>query len=525
MRLWVVAILAALVALAVYVFRSPGFLLKQFETTVDHSQAQQKDGMLRLQSRAANKTGASAPPAAIELVPSQSTGATNTHQEQISDAVQPLSVAVSDFKSKHSTAHCHHAAFASRSNSGGDWCSCPPRLEVECPEDCDIKYECETMFPDASWKPRCVRGYPSTCDACKCKATRDTPKLALDAEARAAQLVEGAGQRNNEPDMGRLIDFRRLPLCKSEIPPPPMPVLPDPPPPDGFETMTPRQKRKVYVPVPVANYTFVFVVSNGHTGTTFLGRMSDWRQHLGPGKKLQPGFSVQHETDPDKGALVQIPWTPNYCNDGMKYVAERKVPKIVHVLRARKQHTWIESGHQNMLGELSGLAQMLGKQVRFVRMRRNRLDVAYSYSQKGEGPCSPACIYCLCPLDPIARCPVDGETWGMLTLFQQYLWFVDELECQWQALVYNEPGITRVDLNWDKSISGEQLLMVAKFSGMDKAVLRNETKKETERDNDHVKSSKRSTKNYAAMEAEALQYQELLRLKHCDTYSCIPPLT
>ena len=303
-----------------------------------------------------------------------------------------------------------------------------------------------------------------------------------------------------------------------------MPTFPDPPLPEDYATMSKRAKRKLYVPVPVNNYTFVFVVSNGHTGTTFLGRMSDWREHLGPGKKLQPGFSVQHETDPDKGRLVRIPWTTNYCSDGMAYVAERKVNKIVHVLRARKQHTWIESGHQNMLGELPGLAQMLGKQVRFVRMRRNRLDVAYSYAQKGEGPCSPACIYCLCPLDAIARCPVDGQTWGMLTLFQQYLWFVDELECQWQALVHNEPGIVRTDLNWDKSISGEQLLMVAKFSGMDKAVLRNETKKETKRDNDHVKSGSRSTKNYTAMAAEAHQYRKLLGLKYCDTYSCVPPL-
>lgn len=44
------------------------------------------------------------------------------------------------------------------------------------------------------------------------------------------------------------------------------------------------------------------------------------------------------------------------------------------------------AGHQIVLGIVPALADLLGPSGKFVRLRRNRLDVAYSFAQKKEGP-------------------------------------------------------------------------------------------------------------------------------------------
>jgi hypothetical protein len=255
-----------------------------------------------------------------------------------------------------------------------------------------------------------------------------------------------------------------------------------------------------------------------------LGQMSVWRQHLGPGKKLPPGFGVSHEVEADMPLLVTVPWNITYCKDALKYTVERKVPKIINLMLARKQHTWIEAGHQTLLGVIPALSQVLGKRARFVRVRRNRIDVAYSYAQKGQGPCSPTCKFCLCPLDPLARCPVDGLIWRSLSVFQQYLWFVDELECQWQAFLASAPADTIfTEINWDKAITGADLLKVAKISGMEHVFLRDPSN-QTKRANDHVHKESRSTKDYTVLHAEDRGYQALLGLTDCTIFTCIPPL-
>lgn len=122
------------------------------------------------------------------------------------------------------------------------------------------------------------------------------------------------------------------------------------------------------------------------------------------------------------------------------------------VLAATERGTWLGAGHQIILGMVPALVRVLGvgrqsalpievqqvtrcfqDKAKFIRLRRNKKDVAYSYYQKGGDPCTGKCIYCICPLDAAARIPVRGEIWEKLSVYQRYLWFVDELEAQWQA--------------------------------------------------------------------------------------------
>ena len=358
----------------------------------------------------------------------------------------------------------------------------PKNLKVRCicPETF-VCTQCEPgcmVQPRPHWKPRCASGYSANCTDCGCSAP-GTP----------GHKPSGAS------DLGAMEDRRSAPFCTNVV-----------------------RSNETYK----GKFTFVFVVSNGHTGTTFLGQMGVWRTYLGKGRFLPPGFSVAHESEVDKEALVKIPFRGDFCERAARYVAERKVPRIASLLQNRKQHTYVASGHQIVLGIIPALADVLGKQARFVRMRRNRLDVAYSYAQKLDGPCAIGCKYCICPMDPLARCPVSAAIWERLSVYQQFLWFVDELECQWQAVRRERPGLIVDELNWDRKIGPDHLLQVASFAGMDTQL--KPGLESAKKANQHLSNKTRSAKNYTWMGEQSHEYQQLLGLKHCGTYHCIPDL-
>lgn len=273
------------------------------------------------------------------------------------------------------------------------------------------------------------------------------------------------------------------------------------------------------------NHTMVFTISNGHTGTTFLGMSSMWRRHFG--KYLPHGFHVTHESELDKETLKRIPWEKDYCRRSRDYVEHFKVPQIESILEDLDAHTFFASGHQVILGLIPALADILGDRARFLRLRRNRFDTAYSFykSKNGDsGPCSGRCIFCLCPLDPLARCPVDAQVWEDLNPYQRHLWSVDEIECQWQSFLRSRPGVHYMELNWDKRLTAEQMLEVAKFIDMDVS-LQAPSLKETA--NGHLSAKVRSTKNYTWMEEMDRDYRQ--KVGHaadsdCNTYFCLPKL-
>ncbi len=84
--------------------------------------------------------------------------------------------------------------------------------------------------------------------------------------------------------------------------------------------------------------SFVFVVSNGHTGTTFLGQNSVWRQNFG---NLPPGFHIMHEQDADKGEIREIPTSVDFCDHALKYVIEKKIPHMDSTLEHFKKQVRI----------------------------------------------------------------------------------------------------------------------------------------------------------------------------------------
>ena len=301
-----------------------------------------------------------------------------------------------------------------------------------------------------------------------------------------------AGQRRRRERLGKLVNRISDPFCQEE------------------GAAFPRERKYS------GNATFVFVVSNGHTGSTFFGQLMSWRRIFG---QVPSDFVIVGESEANKTALATIPFGPDHCQRALEYVADEKLPYMLRALRSRGAHTYFAAGHQIILGLVPALADILGDRAKFVRLRRSRLDTAYSFTPKSAGPCQVQCKYCPCPLDAYSRCPVPmGREWNMLNTFQQYLWAVDEVECQWQALLRSRPHISRIEVNWDSVIEPEVVKRVADFIGMRDVEIKAH---ETKRTNTHVPSRAATAKNTTLLEQWANEYQQLLSLPECNRYTCV----
>jgi hypothetical protein len=108
--------------------------------------------------------------------------------------------------------------------------------------------------------------------------------------------------------------------------------------------------------------------------------------------------------------------------------------------------TYIDLGHYYNRGRLlECLADQLREKVTFVRIRRNRYDIARSFSEQFKTPCikgtKPGRKHphtTVCPrsgedIGPV-NLRVDDDVWDGMTPFQRFLWYADEMEHRWHTL-------------------------------------------------------------------------------------------
>jgi len=112
--------------------------------------------------------------------------------------------------------------------------------------------------------------------------------------------------------------------------------------------------------------------------------------------------------------------------------------------------TYIDLGHFHNKGRvIECLAEQLGNEAAFVRIRRNRYSIANSFVNSGNGmetPCvtdhnnmsRPGCG--LCPrskenLESVNLPTESDEVWDSFTPFQRFLWYADEMEHRWYTLL------------------------------------------------------------------------------------------
>lgn len=375
-----------------------------------------------------------------------------------------LSATVAAVTDQNSLPKCPNGTFAryGRNARQHKHCVCPDTHICEgCSSGCSKESN--------AMKGRCVFGFKPSCGkACRCqKSGGDEPKASTTAYH----------------------DRRHEPFCPGKI----------------------KQ--------PSSEKTFVFVVSNGHTGSTYLGQAANWRRMFG--NKIISGLLAQHEKEANKSFVMNLGWNKDFCDASDKYVQTKKIPSIESALDSTGTRTWFGAGHQIITGMVPALVKALGDNGRFIRLRRNKKDVAFSYSQKRGGPCTAQCIYCICPLDASARIPVRGEVWEKMSKYQRYLWFVDELEAQWQATVKTFPGIKYIEVDWDTKLTSSMFQKMAAFSGYPDYTPLIADKKVT-KVNHHVRKDRKRNETWMAEQIE--EYRKIMEFDQCTKYTCLPAL-
>lgn len=171
--------------------------------------------------------------------------------------------------------------------------------------------------------------------------------------------------------------------------------------------------------------------------------------------------SVSHEHFTHNRGVAQLVMHPNWCQIAGHYVREYWMPWSTKRLPPRNEadtRLWFDSGHLAALGLAPAFSSMLGSAVKMVRIRRSRIDLAYSKAVaaagegKNNGPCSPGCTWCHCPIDAATRCIPPGDAWVRMTPFQRYLWEVDEVECKWTAFRRQFPTIKTLEIDWEEQL-------------------------------------------------------------------------
>jgi hypothetical protein len=208
---------------------------------------------------------------------------------------------------------------------------------------------------------------------------------------------------------------------------------------------------------------FILGFPTGHSGSTSIDRGlrnadCGWNV-VGEFELVDPSEKTGIENNVSGVSLAQ----KSSQNDfDCSFTDEIVLPLIKARGRGTKNYTYVDMGHfHNGFRTLECLANRLGKQVTFVRIRRNRYSIANSFATEFDTPCvtSPRSInlsmpqVAVCPRSDegigAVNLPVEDDIWDSMTPFQRFLWYADEIEHRWHTMTskYNK-GPSYYEINW-----------------------------------------------------------------------------
>ena len=223
---------------------------------------------------------------------------------------------------------------------------------------------------------------------------------------------------------------------------------------------------------------FIFGHSTGHAGSSSV--MSALKDAKGCPWHLTSRFERHHPVERSSYHNKQLTDT----NDLDCGIFDNKVLPMFSKLIEReakklnvekRDMTYLDMGHfHNRFRTLECLADRLGEQLTFVKVRRNRYAIANSFASSFITPCmsSPQSKWLnpnitedktlhpaltICPrsdeLIGVMNLPVPDEIWDRMTPFQRFLWYADEMEHRWHTLTstYNSSGTSYHEINWSHS--------------------------------------------------------------------------
>lgn len=194
---------------------------------------------------------------------------------------------------------------------------------------------------------------------------------------------------------------------------------------------------------------YVFGISTGHAGTTSLGSKGSY---TGAGLQLM-------RFDFESVQLARW-WDKRPSMDEQTQKAREYKFRIDGELYPNGEGnstTYVDLGHHILQGIWHSAPAVFGDDLFFVRVRRSRIATARSFLAT-PGLCQ--IVFHICPLkNDHVLTPRSGEwgtntsIWGGLTKFQQFLWFVDEVEAEFQQLLTRNPEVAYLECDWSDDLT------------------------------------------------------------------------
>jgi len=186
---------------------------------------------------------------------------------------------------------------------------------------------------------------------------------------------------------------------------------------------------------------FFFGHSTGHSGSTSI--------HRALSNTGCPWHRLSHFEDKFVSRKEKNLWTVDYpeCTKPRKYIVPLLIDRIqTKAVKYGRNTTYIDMGHFHNRGHtIECLADYFREDAAFVRIRRNRYDIAHSFSKNYQTPCMVHTtglerhpVLSVCPRSNenagSVNLPVSDKIWDALTPFQRFLWYADEMEHRWHTL-------------------------------------------------------------------------------------------
>ena len=249
--------------------------------------------------------------------------------------------------------------FYAKTKTGEHVCVCPPTQRCKGCNNTLIKMYKPNHKPDGHgllgrevWLPSFLQSDLHTfSEAFECspmtiaheQADVDTQKMDLGGTPTEETVVE---------HLGLLLDRRKEPLCRPNA-----------------STQAWIQKNRYR-----GKFTFVFIISTGHSGTSYLGEQEtwatlygsditesmrwwrEWEGLNGPSDKRKAGGGTNHR-------VKALPTTADYCDKALEYVHTEKIPGLVKALNKGNKKTMaigLQAGHETFLAMIPALILLLG---------------------------------------------------------------------------------------------------------------------------------------------------------------------
>ena len=130
------------------------------------------------------------------------------------------------------------------------------------------------------------------------------------------------------------------------------------------------------------------------------------------------------------------------------YLVDSRIPRLVQIVNyfgpKDGLNQLVKFGHTHIFYDLATYHRALSKEfeVKWVRIRRKRINVARSFAQDNGGnrpdPCLSEKGVVVCPWDELSILKPSRDAWNGWTIFMQHLWFVDEVEARWRMFLKSQ---------------------------------------------------------------------------------------